>query len=579
MRRLLTLLALFSPSAFAGNLPTLTRFQQDIRESNYFSGSPATFASFCIKDSCLSTVAGYTDFTRKQPVDAYSLSSVGSLSKYMTAVLTLKLIEEGYLHLDDTLAQFFPEYEHWQGVTVRDLLSHSSGIPDYLFTPEGTKRTLYSVFDWHQKIWRPREILDLVIKEPSVFPAGTKVEYNNTNYVLLGMILEKATRRSLDALLEREIFAPLGMHDTYLTLPESQKHRRVAGFFPMELPLPDWLFNLIAHKVEKAGSYIETTKIFDPSLTWSAGAVVSTAEDLTRFTKGLFSGKILSAASLEAMQEFRAGTVLGMPFEYGLGLMRQTTAYGTLLGHGGLTPGYQAISNYIKERDQVITVLQNMAPAQAYSVYYDLIEQIQSNFQDPAFISDPTVNPEALEARSVHLRLRGKVTGNNQPGSYFSPSFGFVRIEDKKPEEGLYQSFSSQWNEGEHKLVLRASSSPFPLFGLGNDTSKGIPLLELHLDRDSLVARGLGSFAGDEAQDSLQAYKGRMFPSASGRKICLEQVGDTTREAHFRIQTSLNGQLEVGETIKFAGNIPLRTAKLDDLSAELKAAGWEICPK
>ncbi len=576
MRRWMALFTFVSTPLMAQSLPSLSRFQAEIREYNYFSGSPATFASICIHDECLSAVAGHTDYTRKQTVDAFSLNSVGSLSKYLTAILAMRLVEQDYLKLEDSLASYFPEYAHWEGVTIRNLLEHSSGIPDYLFTEAGTKRTLFGVFDWHQKVWRPNEIIQLIQKEAAIFPVGTKVEYNNTNFILLGMVLEKVTRRSMDALLEREIFAPHGMRDTYHTLPDSQKKRRVSGYLPIEIPLPDWFFNLIAHKVDKKGTYVDTTQIFDPSLTWSAGAVVSTAADLSRLTKGLFSGKILNESSLQKMQAFRMGTVLGMPFEYGLGLMRQPSAYGPLLGHGGLTPGYHALSNYLVDRDQVITLMQNIAPAQANTLYYDLVDQVQEEFAEELFIPEADMQADVLESRSVHFRVRGKLLSAADPVSFFSPSFGYLKIFGTKVEEGLYQTFQTLVEQKTDKLILRASSNPFPLYSLGTSADKGSPFLELRLKRAVLLAEGLGRFELEGSEGKLEAYQGRILRQGTERKFCLEKVLDEVRVAKFQIQ----GQdLSPGQSVKFAGNLPLRKAEPKDLDPKFGTENWTLCEK
>ena len=116
-----------------------------------------------------------------------------------------------------------------------------------------------------------------------LFAPGEKSAYNNTNYVLLGMIAEKAMGESAEVLLDRYIFTPLGMNDTYLRLIESEKYRRINGYFPMNIPVPDWLINLLSSKDRKNWLPFDMTNAYDESIAWTAGSVTSTATDIAKF--------------------------------------------------------------------------------------------------------------------------------------------------------------------------------------------------------------------------------------------------------------------------------------------------------
>ena len=118
---------------------------------------------------------------------------------------------------------------------------------------KGIKKTALSLFNIRTRIWKPRELIEGVVNEPMLFAPGEKSAYNNTNYVLLGMIAEKTMGESAEVLLDRYIFTPLGMNDTYLRLIESEKYRRINGYFPMNIPVPDWLINILSSKIEKIG--------------------------------------------------------------------------------------------------------------------------------------------------------------------------------------------------------------------------------------------------------------------------------------------------------------------------------------
>ena len=204
----------------------------EVNENNYFSASPASFVATCKRKKLRD--CGHWSYKHKTrgKVDHRSLATVGSLSKHITATLILMLVEEGHIKLDDELLDYFPEYEQWRGVTVDHLLSHRSGIPSYLFSQKGIKKTALSLFNIRTRIWKPRELIEGVVNEPMLFAPGEKSAYNNTNYVLLGMIAEKTMGESAEVLLDRYIFTPLGMNDTYLRLIRVKSTVELMVIFP-----------------------------------------------------------------------------------------------------------------------------------------------------------------------------------------------------------------------------------------------------------------------------------------------------------------------------------------------------------
>ena len=550
-----------------------------LEEYNYFSNGPSTFATVCLPDGCQSAMSGYRQMDHKEQVDSRSLVSIGSNSKYITAILTLMLVDQGYLRLDDKLADYFPEYARWPGVTIRHLISHSSGVPEYLFTQEGLAKTVLSLFNWRTRIWKPEELIQTVINKPADFPPGSKVEYNNTNFVLLGMVDEKVTRLPLDVLLDRYLFGPLGMRDTYLTLPYSETPRRLPGYFPDDFHMPTWLVNVFSRKVKKTGPYIDTTHAFDPSMTWSAGGMVSTTADLAKITVALFSGRLISQNLLAEMKTMRPGTVLGNPFLYGLGLMRRPSRYGDLYGHGGLTPGYEVITEFLPERGAVLVMAQNMGPAQLYAGYSDLLDQIFSGFDPMTFKEDMAISTTRPQRAGIHFRLKGKINDASARPESLNMAIGFADVKISGDEPQPYQIFVARMSqkEGRTFLVLTGASQA-SLFGAGSARESKTASVEIWIDKEKLMAEE-SSLVGDGRRGELMfAFKTNVTTPKQGTPTrCISDVSDEHSASPFQIERRQGESFEVGQTLKFAGNLPMRRVRNGMLPGTMSGLGLQAC--
>src|SRR5689334_8872318 len=137
---------------------------------------------------------------------------MASNTKTMVGTVALQLVAEHRLSLDDKVEKWLPGLVPNGGaITVRMLLNHTSGLPDYIYVPEA----LLSITGQVPRSWKPEELLALVAGEPPLAPPGASYSYSNTNYIAAGLILERAGRRSLPDLLNERIFRPLGLRDTY----------------------------------------------------------------------------------------------------------------------------------------------------------------------------------------------------------------------------------------------------------------------------------------------------------------------------------------------------------------------------
>ena len=263
----------------------------------------------------VAVASGAADLATGQPMTVADRVRVGSITKTMVATAALQLVAEHRLHLSDSIARWLPGLvPGGQAITLRELLQHTSGIYDYTDDPG----FLPAVQADPDRVWPPRTLIAIAVAHPPLFSPGTAYAYSNTDYLLLGLVIEKATGHPLGRELADRIFAPLGMRHT--TLPFAQvipPSPYAHGYWPY---LPG------------AGP-IDVTQT-GPSMLGAAGGVVSTAADLARFYAALLSGQLLPAPLLHQMLTTFPGSW------YGLGIMSVRTPCGGAWGHTGDFPGY-----------------------------------------------------------------------------------------------------------------------------------------------------------------------------------------------------------------------------------------------
>lgn len=271
--------------------------------------------------------SGVGDLDTGKPRSAHDHFRVGSITKTFTATVLLQLAAEGRLSLDDKVEKWLPGVVRGKGhdgrkITLRQLLNHTSGIAEYtsdeqfvndVFLAEGFLKNRY-------RTWTPRKLVGIAMKHEPTFAPGTDWSYSNTNYVLAGQVIEKATGRSYGDEIRVRIIKPLGLTDT-----------RVPGTDPT-LPKPhSRAYSKLAETPE--GRTYDATKL-NPSIAGAAGEMISDADDLNRFYSALLRGKLLPRKQLAEMKT--VVPVDGDRGGYGLGLITYTLSCGVRLwGHSG----------------------------------------------------------------------------------------------------------------------------------------------------------------------------------------------------------------------------------------------------
>jgi D-alanyl-D-alanine carboxypeptidase len=290
-----------------------------------------------------SGTSGTTDLARKNLMQRDDVIRIGSTTKTFTAVLILKLVEQGRLSLDDSIAKWFPTVPNAEAITVRDLLNHSSGIPEII-----QKGLMKSVIP--STYWTRDELLQLIASDKLLFTPGTKFEYSNSNFILLGFILEDVTGKIALQLLHEQILDPLNLKNTYFIPYEPAPARLVTGFDRDLAKIPGML-------------EIAPDNTSWATLAFTSGAIASTADDLGVFFDNLSAGKLLSPAMMEEMKTFIPASNPGLDAQTGsgLGLMRFEVGGQELIGHVGEFMGSSSIAVYSPDKGYTIAITCNLS--------------------------------------------------------------------------------------------------------------------------------------------------------------------------------------------------------------------------
>ena len=299
------------PAALPGFRAALERIVND--------GVPGVIGLARRGDKVVAAASGVADVATRRPMAVGDRVRVGSITKTMVATVVLQLAAEHRLHLSDSIARWLPGLvPGGQAITVRELLQHTSGIYNFTDDPGFLK----AVEADPARVWQPRALIRIAVAHPPLFPPGTAFHYSNTEYLLLGLVIEKATGHPLGLELRDRIFVPLGMRHT--TLP-----------FTRVIPPAPYAHGYLLHQPGAPGP-LDVTQI-SPSWAWAAGGVVSTAGDLARFYTALLSGHLLPPRLLHQML---TTVPIGHGSGYGLGIFSVRTPCGTAWGHNGDFPGY-----------------------------------------------------------------------------------------------------------------------------------------------------------------------------------------------------------------------------------------------
>ena len=283
---------------------------------------------------------GLADRDAGVPNTPHTRFRIGSNSKQFTAMTILILQERGKLHVTDSVCRYVPDCPRdWQPITLANLLTHTSGIPDYTNFPD------FAV-TWTQPV-TPTQLVARFKNLPLDFPPGTVFRYSNSGYVLLGYIIEQVTGESYATFLHEAIFAPLHLNDTgydstFPTLPE-----HATGYYR---------------------GYIKPDP-YDMSVLYAAGALYSTVEDLYTWDQALLAHRLVSQRTIDTMFALHqpcpppgspGGCLMHADRGYGYGLFLADEPEGRLIYHVGRIDGFITFNGFFPQRDLFVVVLTNL---------------------------------------------------------------------------------------------------------------------------------------------------------------------------------------------------------------------------
>jgi D-alanyl-D-alanine carboxypeptidase len=248
---------------------------------------------------------------------------IASVAKAFSGAVTLSLVRSGDLELDDTIGEHLPgQPAAWAGITLRQLLGHTSGLPDF----SETDAFLQAFTSDPMRRFTPLELLAYAAPEPLNFTPGTRYQYSNTDNIAAALMAEAATGRSYEQLLRERVYRPLGLRRTSLP-PGSRLPRPFAHGYAPDPP----------------GPLEDISEAYGVSGLWASGGIVSTPLDMTRFIRGYVGGRLFGGRVQRAQRRTRPGNSEprgpGVN-RAGLALFRYRTRCGVVFGHTGNTPGY-----------------------------------------------------------------------------------------------------------------------------------------------------------------------------------------------------------------------------------------------
>lgn len=288
-----------------------------------------------------STAWGEGEVATHTPLAVSDRFRIGSVSKSYVAVIMLQLADEKKLSLDDTVEKWQPGLvPNGAHITIRELLNHSSGIPNYEDNPAYLAPYLAGDVT---RVTTPQQLVALANALKPAFAPGTGAAYSNTNYTVAGLIIEKATGTSLAHQLDQRVFRPLGLRSSYLPTGPEIDGPHAHGYFVIGKP---------------PAKATDVTR-FSPSIAYAGGGIVATAGDVSAFYRALLGGRLLPPALLKQMMTTVTG---GKGEKFGLGLVPRTLRCGTVWGLDGNFPGYLVQSYASPDAKRQATIALNLDP-------------------------------------------------------------------------------------------------------------------------------------------------------------------------------------------------------------------------
>ncbi|MEU6035710.1 serine hydrolase domain-containing protein [Actinomadura sp. NPDC047616] len=320
------------------------------------TGTTGVLAQVVHKEGSVKARSGVADLDTRRPVPWDGYYRVGSNTKTFVATVMLQLAAERKVGLDDTVERWLPGLVQGNGndgakIIVRHLLRQTSGLYDYSYylpqdqdhTPEGYRKVRF-------RSYRPEELVRMAMRHAPEFTPGERWSYSNTNYIVAGMIIEKATGNPWEHEVHERIIAPLGLEHTYSPGSSAYVPQPRATFYERFTP---------------GGPLVDVSIMSDG---YADGGLISTTDDMNRFLRALLGGRLLPAAQLEQMKQTVPATAWRTLYKdagYGLGLAKRRTSCGTWAWfHGGSMFGVSSVNSVAEDGGTSVEIMLATQPGE-----------------------------------------------------------------------------------------------------------------------------------------------------------------------------------------------------------------------
>ena len=387
-RRLAALAVLASFSSATAQRSTITREafrpRADSLVYTYLAESRAPSAAFAVirgSDTLAFGAHGLANMDAWRAPVATTIYQIGSITKQFTAAAIMKLVDQGRVKLDDDLSKYVPQFPlQGKKVSIRQLLNHTSGIHSYTSSPEWSRT-------WEDEL-TPDAIVRFVAADTFDFAPGTSYRYNNTGYVLLGMVIEKASGQTYANYLDAQFFKPLGMRQTSYCPSRTSDSAFALGY-------------------SKGPSATVRAKFLHLSHPFSAGALCSTVGDLVKWQRALDAGKVVSPASY-ALMTTADSLPSGRKLNYGFGLVPGVFSGHKTVSHTGGINGFATAATYVPDDSLSIVVFTNFDSESPNRLVQNLLRVAYGE----APVARGAAPTQAAAAPSLSAADRDAIAGN-----------------------------------------------------------------------------------------------------------------------------------------------------------------------
>ncbi len=339
-----------APPALAGTSDLTRQFQATLERFQKNNKLPGITAAYVLPNGFIGAAAtGFSDRRTGSPMTPKSRMLAASIGKTFVAATVIALAHDELLGLDDPVStwladrEWFTRLPNHDSMTIRHLLNHSSGLPDHVhsaaFHAAASKR-----WRGNENPFPPAALIAFVLDQPPLFEAGRGWSYSDTGFILLGLIIEKATAQDYYDVVEARFIASLELVDTS---PSNRPDLQglATGYMDEE--------NLFGFPPETTSS--PGMMVWNPGVEWTGGGLVSTSSDLAKWGSALFAGKAMSGAYLGDLLSAVSIDSTNSDVQYGLGVaIHRGGAFGPVYGHAGWIPGYSSSLRYYADHDVCI---------------------------------------------------------------------------------------------------------------------------------------------------------------------------------------------------------------------------------